>query len=906
MNPETGTREHPLHVSVFLSSPGDVHEERRIALKILKELPDEALLKGKVFIEPVAWDDPSAPTPLTANETPQRSVNRFSRKPSQCDLTIVILWSKLGTPLPPEERKRDGSTYASGTEWELEDARNAGKLVFVYHRTAPPLASLDDPDLAEKRRQYEAVKGFVCQFRNPGGPARAGYNEYESPEAFAKIFKQHLETYLRKKLEVEHGSEIEVLSGDWIEKHLADLVDQLECVTVPLAKKNCPRVLRLHSVYLPLKLRMAQHSPEGEQPTWVSLLKAPRVALTGDAGSGKSTLLRYIALQTTERLREQRDKAKAGVNAVVPAGSSDDAIPATDEVARIPIFLNLARISSELFTKPERASGSVSEIPPTQWLPAFASRLRLAEPQAEAALREGNLLLLLDGLDEVADPSEREVLVEGITSLQRYYTPLRPQNHVIVSCREAAWGTGEWFARFDKVTILPMDRETIDQYLSKWGRAVWGNEAERILNSLQRSLSSSAPVRDLATNPQLGMLLALVEYEGDLPRQEARLFEHFVRRLARIEGASARTDTTRRNLITLAVEMQRSTGAEGEPLNAMKIQKARLLLAKQHLPEGGAGVSKQTLREVGELLLNSLEVETGLIEVDRSEGFSEHRSMVRFKHRTFQEYLAACHYAEREGVDELLRHVTDPSWSKVLALACGVRAQGDEKDVRDLLKWMLKAPDFQKDGVLPCATLVDWVPRVAAASACLAELASYDLDEETLEPARRAHDLVLPLLVGAETKVDIQTRARIADGLGSIFDPRLKPDLRWVKVPSGWFVRGSESEEAWIQERPRTKVFVDDFLIRRWPVTVAEYRCFLEGAAGYEADAWWLDVEGRRWWHADGIKAPLGWEKNRSRGNCPVTGVSWWEARAFCRWYNTVNSGLPPGWRVELPLEAQW
>jgi hypothetical protein len=69
-------------------------------------------------VEVVARDDPAAGTPFAATELPQVSVNRFKTPPAACDLTILILWGRLGTP--PNLSRADGTPYASGTEWELE------------------------------------------------------------------------------------------------------------------------------------------------------------------------------------------------------------------------------------------------------------------------------------------------------------------------------------------------------------------------------------------------------------------------------------------------------------------------------------------------------------------------------------------------------------------------------------------------------------------------------------------------------------------------------------------------------------------------------------------------------------------------------------------------------------------
>ena len=38
---------------------------------------------------------------------------------------LVILWSRMGTPLPAEYAKSDETAYLSGTEWVYQDATTA-------------------------------------------------------------------------------------------------------------------------------------------------------------------------------------------------------------------------------------------------------------------------------------------------------------------------------------------------------------------------------------------------------------------------------------------------------------------------------------------------------------------------------------------------------------------------------------------------------------------------------------------------------------------------------------------------------------------------------------------------------------------------------------------------------------
>ena len=106
-----------LHLRVFLASPSDVADERALALSVLDSIQYAPGLRGKVTVEAVAWDKPSAGTPMFATLTPQEAIKQGLAEPSQCDIVVIILWSRMGTPLPSTYTKPDGSPYLSGTEW---------------------------------------------------------------------------------------------------------------------------------------------------------------------------------------------------------------------------------------------------------------------------------------------------------------------------------------------------------------------------------------------------------------------------------------------------------------------------------------------------------------------------------------------------------------------------------------------------------------------------------------------------------------------------------------------------------------------------------------------------------------------------------------------------------------------
>jgi formylglycine-generating enzyme required for sulfatase activity len=196
----------PRIVRIFLSSPGDVAAERMLAQKVIDQLAYRPALRGRVFFEIIAWDKPGAGTPMLANMTPQEAINQGLPKPSECDIAVVIFWARMGTPLPEDYQKPDGSRYQSGTEWEYLDALTAAQstglpLTVVYRRTDVPEIKLNDPDRKSKMDQYDRVEAFFASFVNSDGSIRQGHNAYANPDEFRELFDLHLEALVLRLLD---------------------------------------------------------------------------------------------------------------------------------------------------------------------------------------------------------------------------------------------------------------------------------------------------------------------------------------------------------------------------------------------------------------------------------------------------------------------------------------------------------------------------------------------------------------------------------------------------------------------------------------------------------------------------------------------------------------------------------
>jgi formylglycine-generating enzyme required for sulfatase activity/glyoxylase-like metal-dependent hydrolase (beta-lactamase superfamily II) len=121
-----------------------------------------------------------------------------------------------------------------------------------------------------------------------------------------------------------------------------------------------------------------------------------------------------------------------------------------------------------------------------------------------------------------------------------------------------------------------------------------------------------------------------------------------------------------------------------------------------------------------------------------------------------------------------------------------------------------------------------------------------------------------------------------------------------VHIPAGEFPMGSE--EGLANERPVHKVYLDDYWIGKFPVTVGQFREFVD-KTGYVTDA--ENGKGSwQFWEGEWIVRLDGNWKNpyfEQGDDHPVVSVSWNDAVAYCRWLSK-KTGLD----IKLPTAAQW
>jgi formylglycine-generating enzyme required for sulfatase activity len=135
-------------------------------------------------------------------------------------------------------------------------------------------------------------------------------------------------------------------------------------------------------------------------------------------------------------------------------------------------------------------------------------------------------------------------------------------------------------------------------------------------------------------------------------------------------------------------------------------------------------------------------------------------------------------------------------------------------------------------------------------------------------------------------------------------------EIRFVLIPAGEFFMGSDpfqDPEACDDEMPQHPVYLDEYWIGKYPVTVEQFRVFAQ-STGYQTLAerlgrgWiydgegWKDTAGANWMHPDGPDSSVIGQENH-----PVTHITYEDALEFCKWLSQLI-----GKEVRLPTEAEW
>ena len=123
-----------------------------------------------------------------------------------------------------------------------------------------------------------------------------------------------------------------------------------------------------------------------------------------------------------------------------------------------------------------------------------------------------------------------------------------------------------------------------------------------------------------------------------------------------------------------------------------------------------------------------------------------------------------------------------------------------------------------------------------------------------------------------DMSADLRAHIDAGEALGDLGDPRferrrgphgdyLLPPL--IRVPGGTYTIGDDNG-IYADEKPAHPVEMSDFELGQFPVTNAEYACFLQ-AEGYDQERWWETDAAQAWRRGEGVAegARSGWRRTR-------------------------------------------
>lgn len=616
-------------------------------------------------------------------------------------------------------------------------------------------------------------------------------------------------------------------------------------------------------------LTTAQSLPEGKTGARVDGLAAERqerIALTdllsthqrllivGDPGSGKTTFLRLIACVL----------AKDGLDTEATGRTTHLGLP-LDSAPLTPIMVRMSSLAATLKECPGVAD------PGAAWTCLLRTMERCFDAATAAMLggllAEGKCALLLDGLDEVADPQRRKAIVAVVNSVLHHWKP----NLVVITSRpfgfrEVAALEGVATAHIDDFS----DGE-IAEFLERWANAMYAGTDERrrdvYLPTLKSAVLDVPRIKRMARNPVMLTCLCVVHWnERQLPEGKADLLAAVLRWLleARDDKRQARGyDSNFAAECFKALALAMTSHPEGKQASA-DVGWAVETMAVPFRDE--RDISDKLLRSEGSRFLESEMIDSGIVVQD---GLGR----VRFWHLTFGEHYAAQALAELPDHDQdggwwrtVEPHLHDPQWAEVLDHFAGCLAKMGRRCLHALVERVL--------GLATPGDLEATSRTVGTLGRVLHILRVYGYAPPARLGWEEARVRVMAIFTPAgAAQVPAPERIRAAEALGQGGDERLRGfDPAMLPIPG-----------------------ISDVELGTHPVTVQEYQHFVDNGGYGERELWGEFWKEKEW------DQPADWEDQCEHRNRPVTGVSWYEAAAYCRWLAQRT-----GEDYRLPTSDQW
>ncbi len=705
--------------------------------------------------------------------------------------------------------------------------------------------------------------------------------------------------------------------------------------------------LQLPDIYVPLNTTFSKQAKqpleralaalnEGKEPSLMSranlvqarasaleaLAACKQLTLLGAPGSGKSTFGAHVLLTLAQAWQQQHKQ----VSALEGLGK------AWKHGALLPVRVVLRRFAESHATSTQKLSAGDlwnfigQDLHEGGWgAPDEAMKF------VQRLTREHGALVLLDGLDECGDATRRERVMGAVNAFMKSEGQ---RSLFLLTARPYAFPKGA-DPKAGIFELAEFDESQIKRFVTRWYEALAqrGWRSASVAASKRDELIAATPRPDLqplASNPLLLTLMAtLHSNRGRLPDDRVQLYEDTVDLLLQRWNKDVGADRALLDALampTLTLANLRSV------LEAVAFQVHEANVGEAGLAEVGEdqlarafrpllGGSKDKADQVVEFIERRAGLLIGQGAPHTAPGQPASERRFTFPHRTFQEFLAACHLCKREQFAKECRRLVDHNaahWRVVLPLAARLADAERGATAADELIGGVDVQAARRKGPL---TPAHWQRALTAG------MQLQEIGVNQLAPSERCNAVLARVQAWLVAGLPLHPqqggapaplRAETGDVLAALGDPRFDPqrlhlpaedNLGFVHISAdpGFVVGTQPADKARVEkaighgvgeeEINDEPVAVGEFWIARYPVTVAQFQAFVDATGQAPGDL-------------DALRGPA---------TRPVRFVSWNEALAYCQWLQQQLQTSPAlqqspaaklvrskNWQVSLPSELEW
>lgn len=509
------------------------------------------------------------------------------------------------------------------------------------------------------------------------------------------------------------------------------------------------------------------------------------------------------------------------------------------------------------------------------------------------------ILLLVDGLDEV-DVEDRKELLHILNLFCE-----NPDNVVIATIRKEVLVEDlllSEISEYQQIMLADFNSEQIRNYICKWkGYETNGKKNDSLdVDEIIKTIFDDRYLKELATNPLfLTLMLLISENEGMFPRSRTKVYEEATRLI--IERWNEKTFSYAEEALKIREALEQ---AAFDGMNNLIGQNKRTGDISAFISDAFTKMFPDN--KITEYI-KAVSEKTGII-------VQTGNSKYTFALQSFMEYFAASYISKKLDIASFIDEHKEKliSWQEVVVFSVTNMAL-ERIGIATAILYQMVKNDYQSSNKIE-------PEKILISGMITQELLCESNNYEIIIFKKRIKSWLKHYI--SDKGIAYRLRFEMGNVLGRLGDDRVGvgvrniygidyPDIKWICIPCGSSEFGSPQGHI---NKVHSKE-LGEYLISMYPITNEQFGLFI--AHGYSKKEYWTkegwawvkgqdefyferETSGRYteerkkqyeiWLKGRGVekrKEPFWWQDYPwNIANRPVVGITWYEAIAYCNWFN--------------------